>query len=71
MNDEEILLENTEISETEIQESYQEVNVGYAESLELLTNIYNDVHLILVFTIITFVTACFRGWRKNVIKGVR
>ena len=32
--------------------------------------IANDVHLILVFTIITFVMACFRGWRKNTLKGV-
>ena len=35
-----------------------------------LLSISNDVHLILVFTIITFVMACFRGWRKNTLKGV-
>lgn len=35
-----------------------------------LLSIANDVHLILVFTIITFVMACFRGWRKNTLKGV-
>lgn len=70
MNEEEIL-ENTEILEEESMETYQEVDVGYTQSMEILTQIYNDVHLILVFTIITFVTACLRGWRKNVIKGVR
>lgn len=35
-----------------------------------LLSIAYDVHLILVFTIITFVMACFRGWRKNTLKGV-
>ena len=37
---------------------------------DTLLSIANDVHLILVFTIITFVMACFRGWRKNTLKGV-
>lgn len=37
---------------------------------DTLSSISNDVHLILVFTIITFVMACFRGWRKNTLKGV-
>ena len=40
-----------------------------ADNVTLLS-IANDVHLILVFTIITFVMACFRGWRKNTLKGV-
>lgn len=70
MNQEEII-ENTESLEEETTETYQEVDVGYTQSLEILTNIYNDVHVIMVFIIITFVTACMRGWRKNVIKGVR
>lgn len=70
MNKEEVL-ENTEIMEEETAESYQEVDVGYTQSMEILTQIYNDVHLILVFTIITFVSACLRGWRKSVVKGVR
>lgn len=35
-----------------------------------LLSIANDVHLILVFVIITFVMSCFRAWRKNVTKGV-
>lgn len=78
MNQEEIMentevleVENTEIIEKNNVEVYTEVPVGYEQSLELLTNIYNDVHIIMVFTIITFMTACLRGWRKNVIKGVR
>lgn len=37
---------------------------------DTLLSIANDVRLILVFTIITFVMACFRGWRKNTLKGV-
>lgn len=37
---------------------------------DTLLSISNDVHLILVFTIITFVMSCFRGWRKNTLKGV-
>lgn len=39
--------------------------------IELLTMIYNDVHIIMCFVILNFATACMRGWRKNVIKGVR
>lgn len=39
--------------------------------LEILTMIYNDVHIIMVFVILNFATACMRGWRKNVVKGVR
>lgn len=71
MSNEEIILENTEIVEEEIAETFQEVNMGYTQSMEILTQIYNDVHLIMVLTILTFVSACLRGWRKNVIKGVR
>lgn len=37
---------------------------------DTLLSIANDIHLILVFTIITFVMSCFRGWRKNTLKGV-
>lgn len=69
MNQEEIM-ESTEILEEETMETYEEVVVDNSATTELLTNIYNDVHIIMVFTIITFVTACFRGWRKNVVKGV-
>lgn len=37
---------------------------------DTLLSIANDVHLILVFAVVTFVMACFRGWRKNTLKGV-
>lgn len=70
MNENEIV-ESTETLEEETAQAYQEVDVGYAQSMEILTSIYNDVHVIMVFTIITFVTACLRGWRKSVIRGVR
>lgn len=29
----------------------------------------NDVHILLVLTILTFAMGCFRAWRSNVIKG--
>lgn len=78
-------LESTEIVNSGT-ESLEEINNGTetAESTQAgsetlvsdpadndtLLSISNDVHLILVFTIITFVMACFRGWRKNTLKGV-
>ena len=58
---------------TEIVESTQagsETLVSDPADNDTLLSIANDVHLILVFTIITFVMACFRGWRKNTLKGV-
>lgn len=58
---------------TEIEESTQagsETLVSDPADNDTLLSIANDVHLILVFTIITFVMACFRGWRKNTLKGV-
>ena len=58
---------------TEIVESTQagsETLVSDPAYNDTLLSIANDVHLILVFTIITFVMACFRGWRKNTLKGV-
>ena len=58
---------------TEIVESTQagsETLVSDPADNDTLLSISNDVHLILVFTIITFVMACFRGWRKNTLKGV-
>lgn len=78
MNNVEIF-ENTEMSEEEVTEileecpveTYTEIVVDNTTTNEILMNIYNDVHVIMVFTIVTFVTACFRGWRKNVVKGVR
>ena len=58
---------------TEVVESTQagsETLVSEPADNDTLLSIANDVHLILVFTIITFVMACFRGWRKNTLKGV-
>ena len=58
---------------TELVESTQagsETLVSDSADNNTLLSIANDVHLILVFTIITFVMACFRGWRKNTLKGV-
>lgn len=59
--------------ETDIVESTQagsETLVSDPANNDTLLSIANDVHLILVFTIITFVMSCFRGWRKNTLKGV-
>lgn len=58
---------------TEMVESTQvgsETLVSEPTDNDTLLSIANDVHLILVFTIITFVMSCFRGWRKNTLKGV-
>ena len=37
--------------------------------LELLEQIAFDLRVILVFTVLTFVTAAFRSWRKTVTEG--
>lgn len=58
---------------TEVVENTQagtETLVADPADNDTLLSIANDVHLILVFMIITFVMACFRGWRKNTLKGV-
>ena len=58
---------------TEIDESTQvgsETLVSDPTDNNALLSISNDVHLILVFTIITFAMSCFRAWRQNVTKGV-
>lgn len=65
------LLENTEILEEETTETVAEVVVDDSAMIETLTMIRDDVHIIMVFTIVTFVMSCFRGWRKNVVRGVR
>lgn len=65
------LLENTEMLEESTEETYAEVVVGDSAMIETLTMIRDDLHIIMVFTIITFVMSCFRGWRKNVVRGVR
>lgn len=58
---------------TEVVESTQagsETLVSDPADNDTLLSIANDVHLILVFVIITFVMSCFRAWRQNVTKGV-
>lgn len=60
---EENLLESTELVE-------MESTVEVDSSIEILTQIQSDVRILVVFTIITFVMSCLRGWRKNVVKGV-
>lgn len=61
--------DGTEIVEESTQAGSETLVSDPADN-DTLLSIANDVHLILVFTIITFVMACFRGWRKNTLKGV-
>ena len=68
MSTEEIKEIDTEMEESTEVDAVVEVD---ATSVQLLTEISNDVHIMLVFVIVTFVTSCFRSWRKTVIKGVR
>ena len=63
-------LENTEIMEESSEENVEAV-VEVLAATQILEQIYNDVHIIMVFTIITFCMSCFRGWRRNSMKGVR
>lgn len=74
-------MENTEM-ETQVSEVLPTVDGSVAETLEsteavqivdvseTLTNIYNDVHIIMVFIILTFAMSCMRAWRRNSLKGV-
>ena len=72
------------VDSTEVQESSSEVSetVDGAEIVEstevisgsaIATDIHsmtNDVHIIMVFVIVTFVMSCMRAWRNNATKGV-
>lgn len=74
-------MENTEM-ETQVSEVLPTVDGSAAETVEsteavqivdvseTVTNIYNDVHVIMVFIILTFAMSCMRAWRKNSLKGV-
>ncbi len=74
-------MENTEI-ETQVSEVLPTVDGSIAETVEsteavqivdvseTVTNIYNDVHIIMVFIILTFAMSCMRAWRRNSLKGV-
>ena len=46
-----------------------EVVSGSAISVDIHA-ISNDVHIIMVFAIVTFVMSCMRAWRNNATKGV-
>lgn len=74
-------MENTEY-ETQVSEALPTVDGSIAETVEsteavqvvdvseTVTNIYNDVHVIMVFIILTFAMSCMRAWRRNSLKGV-
>lgn len=74
-------MENTEM-ETQASEVLPTVDGSVAETVEsteavqivdvseTVNNIYNDVHIIMVFIIFTFAMSCMRAWRKNSLKGV-
>lgn len=51
--------------DTSVTEAVQTVDAS-----ETLTNIYNDVHIIMVFIILIFAMSCMRAWRRNSLKGV-
>lgn len=65
MSTEEIM----EIS-TEIATSGDSV-VEVSTDSQLLEGIANDVHLIMVLALLTFVLSCLRGWRRNIVKGAK
>lgn len=56
------------VNGTEIVES-TEVISGSAIAADI-HSITNDVHIIMVFVIVTFVMSCMRAWRNNATKGV-
>lgn len=72
------------VDSTEVQESSSEVSetvngAEVMESTEVVSGsaisadvhaISNDVHIIMVFTIVAFVMSCMRAWRDNATKGV-
>lgn len=69
LSDTEIMLsDNTEDLISETTES-AETLVSADSQLDILTNIYNDVHIIMVLAILSFAMSCMRGWRKNTLKG--
>ena len=72
-------MENTEI-ETQVSEILPTVDgsvdtsvteaVQTVDASETLTNIYNDVHVIMVLVILTFAMSCMRSWRNVTLRGV-
>lgn len=56
------------VNGAEVMESTEVVS-GSAVSADVHA-ISNDVHIIMVFTIVAFVMSCMRAWRNNATKGV-
>lgn len=52
--------------DTSVTEAVQTVDVS-----ETLTNIYNDVHIIMVLMILTFAMSCMRSWRNVTLRGCK
>ncbi len=73
-------MENTEM-ETQISEILPTVDgsvdtsvteaVQTVDASETLTNIYNDVHIIMVLMILTFAMSCMRSWRNVTLRGCK
>lgn len=73
-------MENTEI-ETQVSEILPTVDgsvdtsvteaVQTVDTSETLTNIYNDVHVIMVLVILTFAMSCMRSWRNVTLRGCK
>ena len=73
-------MENTEM-ETQVSEVLPtvdgSVNASVTEAVqtvdasETLTNIYNDVHVIMVLVILTFAMSCMRSWRNVTLRGCK
>lgn len=73
-------MENTEM-ETQVSEVLPtvdgSVNTSVTEAVqtvdasETLTNIYNDVHVIMVLVILTFAMSCMRSWRNVTLRGCK
>lgn len=52
--------------DTSVTEAMQTVDAS-----ETLTNIYNDVHIIMVLMILTFAMSCMRSWRNVTLRGCK
>lgn len=73
-------MENTEM-ETQVSEILPTVDgsvdtsvteaVQTVDASETLTNIYNDVHVIMVLMILTFAMSCMRSWRNVTLRGCK
>lgn len=52
--------------DTSVTEAVQTVDAS-----DTLTNIYNDVHIIMVLMILTFAMSCMRSWRNVTLRGCK